>query len=282
MAYALALALAAALIDVTLGYPGWLARAIGAPTQWLASWLRIVKTAAEGLNRRAALALYLAPVAVAALAIMQLTPPGPLGFAAMALLTSTFCGRQSLDARGREVASAWEEQGPYEALAAAEALGADEAEPRLARAVAASIAARFADEVAASTVFILIGGLAGAALCRALTLAGRLCRESRDDSAFARAVAALEGWTITAPARSGALWLALAAASSGRRSAFAAVVAEAPRPGAPAEQAMLRALGDIRRDEPGYVRSALALFRRAAAAELATLAVAALAAVAWG
>jgi adenosylcobinamide-phosphate synthase len=197
----------------------------------------------------------------------------------MALLTSMFCGRQNLDSNGRAVATAWEAEGPYEALAAAEALGADEAEPRLARAAAASIAARFADEVAAPTVFILIGGLGGAALCRALTLAGRHCRESRDNSGFARAVAALEAWTISPAARAGALWLALASAA---KPPFAAIAAEAPRPGAPAEQAMLRALGDVGRDEPGYVRSALALFRRAAAAEMATLAAAALAAAAWG
>jgi adenosylcobinamide-phosphate synthase len=282
MAYAFALALAAALIDVTLGYPRWLARIVGSPTQWLAAWLRIVKTAAEGLSGRTALALYLAPVAVAAATIMQWAPSGPLGFAAMALLTSTFSGRQSLDVRGREVASAWEAQGPYEAFAAAEALGADETEPRLGRAAAASIAARFADEVAAPTVFILIGGLGGAALCRALTLAGRLCRESREDTAFARAVAALETWTVAPAARAGALWLAVAAASTGANLAFAAIAAAAPRPGAPAEQAMLLALGEARRDEPRYVRQALALFRRAAAMELATLAVAALAAVASG
>lgn len=279
MAYAFALALAAALIDVTLGYPRWLARVIGGPAQGLAVWLRIVRTAAEGWSGRTILALYLAPVVVAAAAIMQLLPSGPYGFAAMALLCSTLCGRQNLDISGRAVASAWEAEGPYEALAAAEALGADETEPRLARAAAASIAARFADEVAAPTLFILIGGLGGAALCRALTLAGRICRESRDDSGFARAVAALEAWTIAPAARVGALWLALA---SGARPAFAAVLAEAPRPGAPAEKAMLLALGEVRRDEPAYVRSALALFRRAAAAEMAALAVATLAAAAWG
>jgi adenosylcobinamide-phosphate synthase len=281
MAYAFALALAAALIDVTLGYPRGLARLISTPTHWLARWLRTVTAAAEGLSGPATLALALAPVAVAAAVIMQLLPSGPLGFAAMALLTSTFCGRQSLDLAGHEVASAWEEQGPYEALAAAEVLGADEAEPRLARAVAASIAARFADEVAAPTIFILIGGLAGAALCRAVTLAGRMCREGRKETAFARAVYALERWTIAPAARAGAFWLALAAASTGRSSAFAAVAAPAPWPAAPAEQAMLLALGEVRRDEPGYVRDALALFRRAAAAEMAALAVLTLAAAAW-
>jgi len=268
MAYAFALALAAALIDVTVGYPRPLARVIGSPTRWLALWLRVVKAATEGLSGRTTLTLYLAPPAVAGLAIMQLLPSGPFGFAVAALLTSTFCGRQSLDARGRDVASVWEEEGPYEALAAAEALGADETEPRLARAAAASIAARFADEVAAPTLFILIGGLAGAALCRALTLAGRSCREAREDTGFARAVAALEAWTIAPAARAGALWLALASFR-----AFAAVAGQAPRPTAPAETVMLTSLGEARRDDPAYVRAALALFRRAAAAELATLAV---------
>ncbi len=278
MAYVFALALAAAVLDVTLGYPRWLARLLGSPTQGLARWLRTVATAAEGLSGRAMLALYLGPLAVAAAAITQVMPSGPLGFAATALLTSIFCGRQSLDVGARAVASVWEEEGPYEALAAAEALGAEESEPRLARAAAAAIAARFADEVAAPTVFILIGGLGGAVLCRAVTLAGRVCREARTNSALARAVFALEAWTIAPAARAGALWLALASAS---RPAFAALGSSAPRPTAPAESAMLLALGDAKRDEPGYVRVALALFRRAAAAEMAALALVALAAAAW-
>jgi adenosylcobinamide-phosphate synthase len=269
LAYRFALALAAALLDATLGYPTGLARRIGSPSGWISAWLAIVKVAADGWSGRGALALYLAPVAVASAAIAVILPDGPIGFAVTALLASTFYGRQSLDARARSLAKAWETEGPYEAFAVAEALGADEADPRLVRAGAAAIAARFADEIAAPTVFILIGGLVGAALCRALVLAGRFCRERRDDSAFGRAVAEAERWTVAPAARAGALFLALV---SGGRAALSAVAAPATRPTAPAEAVLVAALGPPVRDDAAYVRRALALYRRAAAAEFVALA----------
>jgi cobalamin biosynthesis protein CobD/CbiB len=268
IAYRFALALAVALIDVTVGYPSGLARRIGTPARWLATWLAIVRGA--GGSGGGGLALYLAPVAVGATLVSGLLPSGPLGFAASALLASAFCGRQSLDRRASLVARLSEHEGPYEALAAAEPLGPDEAEPRVSRAAAAAIAARFADEAAAPTVFILIGGLTGAALCCALVVAGRACRERRDSSDFAATLADVERWTLAPAARLGALFLALAAPLSAR--AFRAVAAPAPRPTAPAETAALAALGESAPDDPAYLRRALALFRRAAAAELIVLA----------
>jgi adenosylcobinamide-phosphate synthase len=275
-AYPFALALAAALIDVTLGYPAGLARRIGTPTRWLTSWLSVVRLAAEGWSGPAALAIYLAPPLVAGAVVAELLPHGPIGFAATALLASAFCGRQSLDARARAVARAWEEEGPYEAFGAAEALGADEGDPRVVRSGASAIAARFADEVAVPTVFIVIGGLPGVAFARALTIAGRWRRDNREVGGFGDAVATLERWTITPAARLGALWLALAAGP--RPAAWRAVAAPASRPTAPAEAALVAALGDPQRDDPAYMRRALALYRRAAAVELAALAVIAVAA----
>ncbi len=267
IAYRFALALAAALLDVTVGYPAGLSRRIGTPAGWLATWLAIVRGA--GWSGSGALALYLAPVAVAATLVSGLLPSGPLGFAATALLASAFCGRQSLDARARLVARLCENEGPYAALAAAEPLGPDEAEPQLPRAAAAAIAARFADEAAAPTLFILIGGLTGAALCGALVVAGRACRERRDTSDFAATLAEVERWTLAPAARLGALFLAFAAPSL---AAFRAVAAPAARPSAPAEAAALAALGSTLPDDPAYLRRALALFRRAAAAEIVALA----------
>jgi adenosylcobinamide-phosphate synthase len=267
--YRFALALAAALLDVTVGYPPALARRLGSPALWIASWLAVVRRACESWSGWAALALYLAPVLVAPAVVVVLLPDGPLGFAVAALLASAFYGRQTLDARARALAEASETEGPYESFAAAEALGADEAEPRLARAGAAAIAARFADEVAAPTIFILLGGLVGAALCRALALAGRDCRERRDAGAFARAVQAAERWTVAPAARSGALFLALAGGAGS--AALGALTASAPAPTAPAQAALAATLGDPAGDDPAYIRRALALYRRAAALELIAL-----------
>jgi cobalamin biosynthesis protein CobD/CbiB len=271
-AHSFALALAAALIDVTLGYPQGLARRIGTPSRWLSAWLRIVLGA--GARGGAGLAIYLGPPAVAAALVVALSPNGPVGFVVTALVASAFCGRQSLDVRSKAVAGVFEREGPREAQGLAEALGPDEAEP-VASGTAAAIAARFADEAAAPTLFILVGGLVGAVLCRALVLAGRTCRERRDSSAFARAVAQAERWTLAPAARLAALWLALGAASL---PALRALGVRASRPTAPAEAAMLTALGGEtptalgEGEDPAYLRRALALFRRAAAAEIAALA----------
>src|SRR5438270_196845 len=71
MDYAFALALAAALLDVTLG--------LHAPSRGLEIWLRIVRGAAGG---PLGVALYFAPVGVAAAAVAQSLPEGPLGPAA--------------------------------------------------------------------------------------------------------------------------------------------------------------------------------------------------------
>jgi adenosylcobinamide-phosphate synthase len=260
-----ALALAAALLDVTVGYPERLEAAIGAPARWLASWLRTVEGAAAGLEGRLALVVYLAPPMVLAAALDIGLPNNATGFVARAILASILCARQSLDRRVRTAARVWEQEGPGEAMIAAEALGAREDETRLAPASAAALAARFADEVVAPSVFIILGGLVGAAFIRALVVAGR---RARPDTALARAVANGERWTLAPVARLAALGLAVA---SGRRVAFAAVTAPASRPTQSAEAAMLAALGLARRDEPDYLRAALALYRRAAALELALL-----------
>jgi len=260
-----ALALAAAVLDVTLGYPARLEAAIGSPSRWLEAWLRTVEGAAAGMEGRLALVVFLAPPFVAAAAVDLLLPGDPVGFAVRALLVSTLYGRQSLDRRAREAARVWENDGPAEAWIATEALHPLEDETRLAPSAAAALAARFADEVVAPTLSILLGGLVGATFCRALVVAGL---SARRDAKLARAVAEVEGWTLAPCAR---LAAAVIAAASLSRAPFDAVAAKAARPTQPAEAAMLAALGPSRRDEPGYLRQALALYRRAAALELAAL-----------
>ena len=232
LAHPFALALAAALIDITLGYPETLRRRLGSPTDWLRAWHRLVRDSNEGGDPRVSLLIFLAPVAVLATFLVLMTS-GPLGFLVQACLASTLVGRQNLDLRARAMAESWEAEGLPEALLAGEALGVDEKEPRFARAAAAAIAARYADEIASQTLFILLGGLIGAAVGRALNVAG---------------------WPLRAP---GAFWLALATVCA---------------PGPTAEATMLRALGDPPRDQPAYIRRALALYRRAAAIEIAALA----------
>jgi adenosylcobinamide-phosphate synthase len=277
-----ALALAAAILDATIGYPAALARAIGSPASWMAKWLAIVEGATERKGGARALAVYLGPIVISAAVISLVLPADPLGFAVTALLASTLCGRQSLDKRARALALTWEKDGAYEALEVAEALGPSEMEVRLTRASAAAIAARFADEVVAPTIFILIGGLMGAAFCRGLSVVGRACRDRRDASPFGRVVARLEGWTLAPAARVAACWIAAGAWLTQRDNVFDTVLQPASTPTGPAEAAMLTAIGDPDRDDPTYVRLAIGMFRRAAALEFVALAVLALAFAALG
>jgi hypothetical protein len=121
----------------------------------------------------------------------------------------------------------------------------------------------------------------GAAFCRALGLAGRTCRDRRDASAFGRAVARLEAWTLAPAASVAACWIAAAARLAGRKDVFAAALGPSATPTGPAEAAMLAAIGDPPRDDPAYVRLAIGMFRRAAALEFAALAALALAFAAW-
>jgi cobalamin biosynthesis protein CobD/CbiB len=268
----LALALAAALLDLTMGYPLWFAALFGSAWSWISGWFEIVDGAETPGGPWAALAIFLLPVIVAAAALSLVLTTGPFGFGFCALVASAFSSRQSINARARAVARTWENEGPYEALVAAEALGTNEAETRLAPACAGAIAARFADEVAAPTLALALGGLVGLAALRALAVAGRICRERGDDGPFGGSLDTAQAWTLAPAARLGALWLAGAAATFGARVPLWQASLPGATPTEPAETVMLVVLGPPERDAPAYLRRALALYRRAAALEFAALA----------
>ena len=81
-----ALALAAAILDVTLSYPEHLEGAVGSPARWLRAWARTLEAAAPRMEGRLILVAYMAPPFALAAALDRLLPEGPLGFAARALL----------------------------------------------------------------------------------------------------------------------------------------------------------------------------------------------------
>jgi cobalamin biosynthesis protein CobD/CbiB len=267
-----ALALAAAILDLTIGYPVWFAALFGSAQTWLSSWLDAVDGAETPGGPWAALAFFLAPILVVVAMLTLLLPEGPFGFAVSALAASAFTSRQTIDRRARAVARTWESKGPYEALLAAEELGPNEAETRLAPACAGAVAARFADEVAAPTLALAFGGLVGLVAIRAVGVAGQMCRERHANGAFGESLKALEAWTLSPAARIGALWLALASGGFGRRVALTEACLAGATSTEPAEMVMLVALGAPERDEPAYLRRALALYRRAAALEFTALA----------
>src|SRR5258705_1674204 len=102
----LPLALAAAVLEATIGYPAPLYLAIGHPVTWMGRWLawleaRLNRADASFAARRAAgiaaLCLYLAPVALVAWAATRLCASvGALGFAALGLVAASLPAQRSL------------------------------------------------------------------------------------------------------------------------------------------------------------------------------------------
>ena len=255
--YTVPLALAAALLDVCVGYPERLRRAIGHPVSWLAAFEAgfAARLARFDLEPGMGLLAYLAPVGAAAGLIAYLFSGGPLGFALMALLTSTLVARQPLDRGLRRVAEDFERSdaklpdfqaaGPLKGLATAYAL-----------------------RVAAPLFWIALAGFPGGALYLALYVAGRRAREAAppregDWSFAARWVERPGEWLAS-------VWLAGAAALTWRtpHSALMAPLREGA-PGDVLSAALTPGGLDLRRG--------LALFRRASAIEIVVLAVLAVA-----
>src|SRR5437763_7087273 len=107
-----ALALAAAILDVTVGYPVALYNAIGHPVTWMGAWLgwletRLNVSSLGFATRRAAgllaLVAYLAPVALVTIVLAYWLPVGVVGFVVLALLAAPLPAQQSLDQHVRAV-----------------------------------------------------------------------------------------------------------------------------------------------------------------------------------
>ncbi len=167
-----------------MGYPDWLARAIGHPVTWigdLIAWLdrKLNRDNADPEARRkagaVALLVLLVVVGVVALVIEQTLLLLPLGLLFAAIVASTLLAQSSLMVHVGAVADALD-QGGIEAgrLAVAQIVGRDTAEldeAGVARAAIESLAENFSDGVVAPTFFMVIAGLPGAALYKAINTA---------------------------------------------------------------------------------------------------------------
>jgi adenosylcobinamide-phosphate synthase len=318
MNFSLALALAAAILDVTVGYPQAVYRAIGHPVTWMGALLaaleRRLNRPALGFSvRRAsgvlALVLYLGVVGVCAALVSSFAPSGAVGFAALAIVASVLPAQQSLDRHVRAVAEGLEQGGLAAGRAAvAKIVGRNPAtldEAGVARAALESLAENFSDGVVAPLFWIALGGLAGGALYKAVNTADSMIGHKTERFlAFGWAAARLDDLVNLPASRIAALWLIAAAALSpdaSAREAWRTVVRDARRHRSPnagwPEAAMAGALGvrlagprvygETRIDDPfmgdgrakataADIRRGLALFRRAAAIEIAALGVLAL------
>jgi adenosylcobinamide-phosphate synthase len=256
-----------------------------------------------------ALVLYLGVVGVCAALVSSFAPSGAVSFAALAILASVLPAQQSLDRHVRAVAEGLEQGGLAAGRAAvAKIVGRNPAtldEAGVARAALESLAENFSDGVVAPLFWIALGGLTGGALYKAVNTADSMIGHKTERFfAFGWAAARLDDLVNLPASRIAALWLIAAAALSpeaSAREAWRTVARDARRHRSPnagwPEAAMAGALGvrlagprvygETRIDDPfmgdgrakataADIRRGLALFRRAAAIEIAALGVLAL------
>jgi adenosylcobinamide-phosphate synthase len=308
-----AIALVAMLIELCFGYPDRLYRAIGHPVTWIGNLVfqldsRLNGEAAKPAARRgggiAALLIILCVVGVVTLIVQQILLALPFGVLMTGVLASTLLAQRSLYRHVADVAAALE-RGDVAAGRAAVAHivgrdtnGLDGA--GVARAAIESLAENFSDAVVAPIVWMVIGGLPGAALYKAINTADSMTghRTPRHE-AYGWAAARLDDLVnLPASRLSAGLFIAAAAVS---KKADAEAAAEAVRRDAPhhrspnagyPEAAMAGALGlalagprsyggvevndammgDGRREaRASDIRRALALYRTADAILIAVL-----------
>jgi adenosylcobinamide-phosphate synthase len=253
----------AMLIELCLGYPLAVQRAIGHPVTWigrLIAWLDRTlnrETATAPMRRVAGVAAILilpAVVGVLAVLVQSLLLRLPFGLLAAALVASTFVAQRSLHRHVADVAAALETGG---VAAGRQAVGhivgrdTDALDAAgVARAAIESLAENFSDAIVAPVFWLAIGGLPGAALYKAINTADSMIghRTPRYE-AFGWAAARLDDLVNLPASRLSALLLVTAAALSGNGAgaAWRAVRHDAgkhrsPNAGYP-EAAMAGALG---------------------------------------
>jgi adenosylcobinamide-phosphate synthase len=229
-----ALALLAMLIELCIGYPQWLTRAIGHPATWMGGLIErcdrsLNRATAPSLRRRLmgalSVVMLLGVVGAAALAVQSQLLRLPYGLIAVAVLASTMIAQRSLHRYVANVASALDKDGLDAGRAAvSHIVGRDTAgldRAGVARAAIESLAENFSDAVVAPVFWLAVAGLPGIALYKAINTADSMIghRTSRH-AEFGWAAAKLDDLVNLPASRLTALLLI--AASSLRKDVSAA------------------------------------------------------------
>jgi adenosylcobinamide-phosphate synthase len=258
------LTLLALLIELMIGYPEGLARRIGHPVTWMGAlidWLdrKLNRDDAEPETRRRAGAIamlvLLGVVGMVAFLIEAVLLLLPLGLILVAILASTLLAQRSLFVHVAKVADALDEGGVAAGREeVAQIVGRDTAEldeAGVARAAIESLAENFSDGVVAPAFFMVIAGLPGAALYKAINTADSMIGHRTERHIdFGRNAAQLDDIVNFPAARLSALLIVAAAALAKGASASGAWEAmrrdaakhASPNAGYP-EAAMAGALG---------------------------------------
>jgi adenosylcobinamide-phosphate synthase len=230
------LTLLALLIELMIGYPEALAKSIGHPVIWmgkLIAWLEAKfnrdDAGAEARRRAGAIALLIlfAVVGPIALIVERTLLLLPLGFILLALVASTMLAQNSLFSHVAGVADTLEEGGVEAGRAAvAKIVGRDTAdldEAGVARAAIESLAENFSDGVVAPSFWMVIAGLPGAVLYKAINTADSMLGHRTERYAdFGRTAAQTDDLANFPPARLSGLLIAAAAGTMKGASAKAA------------------------------------------------------------
>jgi adenosylcobinamide-phosphate synthase len=222
------LALLAAAIEATLGYPDRLFRAIGHPVTWIARVItwgdRTWNSAGDSdlqqrLQGAALLLLLVAGSLLTGLlisAILHLVLPAIVAFVVLAALASTLLAQRSLDSHVAAVAEALEGKGLAAARAAvAMIVGRDTRdldEAGISRAAIESLAESFSDGVVAPLLWMAVAGLPGALAYKTINTADSMIGHKTPRHLHFGWAAARADDLVNLPAsRLAALWLVLAA-----------------------------------------------------------------------
>jgi adenosylcobinamide-phosphate synthase len=299
------LALLALLIESMFGYPDPLLRAAGHPVTWMGEFIAWLdrrlndgNTAPDTRRRAGAAALLalLGVVGITSFVIERTLLLLPFGLIVVAIFASTLLAQRSLFAHVANVADALDEGGVDAGrMAVAQIVGRDTAgldQAGIARAAIESLAENFSDGVVAPCFWMVIAGLPGAALYKAINTADSMIghRSARYQD-FGRAAARLDD-VVNLPASRLSALLVVGAAyftkSASARNAWDTAWRDGPKHVSPnagyPESAMAGALGlalggprsyrgpeieaawlgEGRREaNSSDIRAALALYRRA-------------------
>jgi adenosylcobinamide-phosphate synthase len=252
------------LIELCLGYPQFVQRAIGHPVTWTGRLIgaldRALNRETAGANARraagvAAVAILIAVVGAVAFLVQRELFRWPAGVLATALLASTLIAQRSLHRHVADVAVTLAKGDITAArVAVSRIVGRDAAAldaAGISRAAIESLAENFSDGIVAPVLWLAIAGLPGAALYKAINTADSMIgHRTPRHAAFGWAAARLDDLVNLPASRLSALLLVAAAAllkEASARAAWRAVWRDAARHRSPnagyPEAAMAGALG---------------------------------------
>ena len=224
------------LIELCLGYPARLHRAIGHPVTWIGRLIALLdralnrETAGSEARRMAGVLTVLAVLAIVgviAFGVQHALLRLPFGIFAVGVLAGTLVAQRSLHRHVADVAGALEKGGAASGRAAvAQIVGRDTDAldaAGVARAAIERLAENISDAVVAPDFWMAIGGLPGAALYKVINTADSMIgHRSPRYAAFGRAAARLDDLVNLPASRLSALLLIAAAALRKDASAGAA------------------------------------------------------------